>query len=301
MRVLVTGAAGYLGSAIATQLCNTDGIETVVGIDNFYRGNLAALVESTRLPKFRLVEADLLDSYSLRQQLAGVDVAINAAAVTPNPFANPSPQEFEQINHWGVAALAREVQMAGTPRLIHISSGAVYGFTPADNARSGPTEPYGWSKLRGEEHLRRLGEQETSVITLRMGTVYGLNLATRFDTFINRFLKELILGRPVVTFGSGNEVRPVISLENAAQLAVRAATGNLTTGTFDCFEAHVTVNEVLAELAALPNHVQHVSSRYEGPLPSQIMQGTPYPGRDQLSPWEINFTEIVQKIGATEQ
>lgn len=252
MKVLVTGAAGYVGWSAANKLALSDSVEEVVVYDNFSRRNYGLLLtqKSKAYGKLTVRVDDILNSRGLRAAAQGVDCICHLAAMAPSPFADENPHAFDQVNHWGTAEVCYAAEDAGVPRIVYVSSGAVYGFGP--NAFETSSEPipansYGASKLAGEKHVKRLSNSRHTVI-LRSATVYGVNPVARFDTFLNKFALDVVLGRPIQVHGSGEQHRPIVHVEALAETICAAVEGNIDTGVYNVVAENLSLNELIDNL-----------------------------------------------------
>ena len=177
MKVLVTGGAGYIGTELITVLVNNPAVDQVIVYDNLSRPNFNLFL-GLRLQKHHkisFVKGELLDSRALKKNLKGVDVVYHMAAKVTTPFANADAHVYEQVNHWGTAELVYAVEESEVKRFIYTSSTGVYGSSKIPAHEDKPPDPqtfYAVSKLRGEEHVRRLiGKIDTYI--MRCGNVYG--------------------------------------------------------------------------------------------------------------------------------
>ncbi|MEC7241905.1 MAG: NAD-dependent epimerase/dehydratase family protein, partial [Myxococcota bacterium] len=104
MRILVTGGAGYVGTALVEALAKREEVEDVVVYDNLSRSN-PNLFLSEKLPsdKIHFVRGDILDSRRLKRELQGIDVVYHLAARVSTPFADADFHGLDQVNHWGSA------------------------------------------------------------------------------------------------------------------------------------------------------------------------------------------------------
>jgi nucleoside-diphosphate-sugar epimerase len=213
VKVLVTGAAGFIGSSLTDALL-ADGHE-VVGIDGFVdyypraakEQNLARAREN---PRFHLREA-MLQDLDLTQELAGVDRVYHLAAQAGVRASWGRDFEiYTNLNVLGTQRLLEAAVAAGVPRLVYASSSSVYGDTPAlplqEEAACHPVSPYGVTKLAAEHlcHLygRNLG---LPVVSLRYFTVYGPR--QRPDMAFHKFLKAARDGKPISVYGDGLQTR----------------------------------------------------------------------------------------------
>lgn len=153
MRVLVTGGAGYIGSVVVEELIN-DGHEVVV-YDNLNKGHRSAVH-----PQTRFVEADLLDGQRLREALreAKIEAVIHMAADSLVGESVQQPAKYYRNNVVAGLSLLDAMGDTGVKRIVFSSTAATYG-EPAkqpieEDDPTGPTNPYGQTKLAFEEALR---------------------------------------------------------------------------------------------------------------------------------------------------
>jgi UDP-glucuronate 4-epimerase len=210
-RILVTGAAGFIGSHLCESLVSAG--HEVQGFDNFdpfypravKEGNLAALRGQSR---FRFTEGDIV-----RDPLptAGIDAVVHLAA---RPGVQPSlddPGGYMDANVTGTARLFEQARRAGIVRIVFGSSSSVYGeSTPApfaeDAVADGPISPYAASKRAGELVSRVFTHlYGTRIACLRFFTVYGPR--QRPDLAVHRFTARIMAGQPIVMRGDGSSAR----------------------------------------------------------------------------------------------
>ncbi|NNE35183.1 MAG: SDR family oxidoreductase [Rhodothermales bacterium] len=252
MKVLLTGAAGYVGWSAANKLILSDSVDEVVVYDNFSRRNYGLLLtrKTKDYGKLTVRVDDILNSRGLRAAAQGADCACHLAALAPSPFADENPHAFDQVNHWGTAEVCYAAEDVGVPRVVYVSSGAVYGFGSNEFETSSepmPTTSYGASKLAGEKHVQRLSSAHHTVI-LRSATVYGVNPVARFDTFLNKFALDVVLGRPIQVHGSGEQHRPVVHVEALAEIICAAVEGNIDTGVYNVVAENISMNHSIESM-----------------------------------------------------
>jgi len=211
LRVLVTGAAGFIGSHVSEALLARG--DQVVGFDNFdpfYGRDVKErnLEELRRTKGFSFVEGDIV-RHSL--PLDGVAVVVHLAA---RPGVRPSledPASYSETNVTGTVRVFEAVRRAGIRRVVFGSSSSVYGdATPApfseDAVAAQPISPYAASKRAGElmaqafAHLYGL-----QIACLRFFTVYGPR--QRPDLAIHRFTDLISRSEPVRMHGDGSSER----------------------------------------------------------------------------------------------
>ena len=229
-RVLVTGAAGFIGSHLVERLL-CEGHE-VVGVDSFTgyysRGrkerNLSAVVDE---PGFELLEGDLL-SLEPDELLLGMDAVFHLAG---EPGVRRSwGSNFGRYMERNVLTTQRLLEAASgsVARFVYVSSSSVYGGDAggpvAEDHPRRPASPYGMSKLAAEE-LVELYRRERGVpaTVLRYFTVYGPR--QRPEMALARFLFAAKKGRPVDVFGDGEQVRDMTYVLDAVEATVASLEG----------------------------------------------------------------------------
>lgn len=218
MKVVVTGGAGYVGSELVAALSHRNDLSEIVVYDNLSRGS-HGLLTGPRIgsTKVRFAVADVLDSRTLRRELAGASFVFHLAAKVSTPHAIHGHHHFEQVNHWGTAEVVYACEdVAPEALLVYPSTTAVFG--PGVNhtsiaSRPNPESEYARSKLRGESHVLRFGGCGRALV-LRMANVYGLSRSTRFDAVINRFTLDSRLAGRIQIAGDGSQRRTFIHIDD---------------------------------------------------------------------------------------
>jgi UDP-glucuronate 4-epimerase len=212
-RVLVTGAAGFIGSHLVQAL--VDQGDDVVGIDNFdpfypremKERNLAEVGQG----RFDFHELDLLDVPRLRSLLTPETIIVHLAAKAGVRPSLADPVGYARVNVTGTAAVAEAARQAGVSRLVFGSSSSVYGdSTPVpfreDAVAVVPVSPYAATKRAGELLLEAIAPiYRLRVVSLRFFTVYGPR--QRPDLAIHAFTRKMVEGRPLTIFGDGTQAR----------------------------------------------------------------------------------------------
>lgn len=255
MKVLVTGGAGYIGTELVTQLVNNPLVDQVIIYDNLSRPNFNLFL-GLRLQqhkKISFVKGELLDSRALKRHLQGVDVVYHMAARVTTPFANTDAHAYEQVNHWGTAELVYAVEASDVKRFIYTSSTGVYGSSAIPAHEDKPPDPqtfYAVSKLRGEEHVRRLiGKIDTYI--MRCGNAYGYSKSMRFDAVINKFIFEANFNRLVTIHGDGKQSRTFIHIEMIARALNNLLNADLPSDVYNVVDKNLKVLDILDVLKEL--------------------------------------------------
>jgi nucleoside-diphosphate-sugar epimerase len=254
-RVVVTGAAGFIGSHLCDRLL-ADGHE-VVGIDSFTdyysRDRKEANLQAARKhPAFRLVEADIVTA-GLSQPLAGASVVFHEAG---QPGVRPSWgtmfDPYVQANIVATQRLLETLREIPIKRLIFASSSSIYGnaemFPTKETALPRPISPYGMTKLAAE-HLAfvYMNNFDIPVTSLRYFTVYGPR--QRPDMAFTRFMEALVENQEIGIFGDGEQTREFTFVSDAVDGTVKAATADVAGQVINLGGgSRVSVNRVLDTL-----------------------------------------------------
>ena len=255
MKVLVTGGAGYIGTELTNMLIARPDVDQVVVYDNLSRPNFNFFLglKLNNHHKISFVKGELLDSRALKKVLKGVDVVYHLAAKVTTPFANDDAHIYEQINHWGTAELVYAIENSDVKRFIYVSSTGVYGSSniPAhEDKQPDPKSFYAVSKLRGEEHVRRLiGKIDTYI--MRCGNVYGYSKSMRFDAVINKFVFEANFNKLITIQGDGKQSRTFIHIEMLSKALANLLTADLPGDVYNVVDKNLTVLDILDVLKEL--------------------------------------------------
>ncbi|MFN3839667.1 MAG: NAD-dependent epimerase/dehydratase family protein [Cyclobacteriaceae bacterium] len=255
MNLLVTGGAGYIGTELVELLVRNPAVDRIVIFDNLSRNNfnlfLGRRIEGHQ--KIQFIKGELLDSRGLKHALKGIDVVYHLAARVTTPFANSDAHLYEQVNHWGTAELVYAVEESKVKRFIYISSAGVYGSSeqPLDETVApNPKTFYAISKLRGEEHVRRLAEHLDTYI-FRCANVYGFSRSMRFDAVINKFVFEANFIKRVTIHGDGSQCRSFIHIDQLARALANVLDTRLPGGTYNLVERTCSIMDIVDVLKQL--------------------------------------------------
>lgn len=249
MKVLVTGGAGYIGTELIGLLVSDERVKEVVVYDNLSRlnHNLFLGLKLKNHAKLSFVKGELLDSRGLRKILKGVDVVYHLAAKVTTPFANDDAHSYEQVNHWGTAELVYAVEESDVRKFIYTSSTGVYGSSHDavdEQTAPSPKTPYAISKMRGEDHVRRLMAKRDTYI-FRCGNVYGYSKSMRFDAVINKFVFESNFYKRITIQGDGKQSRSFIHIDQVAAGLANLLSSRLESGTYNLVERNLRVFDIV--------------------------------------------------------
>jgi len=226
MRILVTGAAGFIGSHLVERLLAQGHV--VLGLDNFdpaydratKEANLSAALCHAR---FRFEEADIVDDALLLETAKKFqpEAIVHLAAKAGVQPSLKDPIAYQRVNVQGTQNVLEAAKAVGVKRFLFASSSSVYGVNPdvpwrEDAAVLRPISPYAATKVAGEllghvySHLYGL-----RFIALRFFTVYGPR--QRPDLAIHKFARLMLEGKPVPLYGDGCASRDYTFIDDIVQ------------------------------------------------------------------------------------
>ncbi|HEX8862678.1 MAG TPA: NAD-dependent epimerase/dehydratase family protein [Actinomycetes bacterium] len=230
MRTLVTGGAGFIGSALVDRLVH-EGHDVVV-VDDLSTGRLENLADAFNSGRVQLVQADLAGD-ELPAAMAGArpEVVHHLGAQIDVRRSVAEPALDATVNVVGTIRVARAALEAGCRRLVFASSGGtVYGEPdPADlpiDERYPPrvTNPYGVSKRAAEDYLASLAALDgLEPVSLRLGNVYGPRQDPHGEAgVVAIFCSRLLSDEPVTVFGDGLQTRDYVFVDDVVEAFVAA-------------------------------------------------------------------------------
>jgi UDP-glucose 4-epimerase len=224
MRFLVTGAAGFLGSALANRLARNG--QSVRGLDDCSTGDPSILS-----PEVHFTRGDINDRPKLWTLLQDVDCVFHLAARVLVPESVLYPREYNMVNVGGTVTLMEAMRDVGVRRVVFISSGAIYGEQNeqplTEEMRPNPSTPYAVSKLAAEYYVRTLGSfSKTETVCLRVFNAYGpgQHLPPVHAPVIPNLLRQARLNGTIVVHGDGSQTRDYVYVDDVVNAMVAAAT-----------------------------------------------------------------------------
>ena len=224
MNFLVTGAAGFLGSALANRLAREG--HQVRGLDDLSAGDPARLE-----PNVLFTRGDVANRPKLWTLLQDVDCVYHLAARVSVPESIIYPREYNMVNVGGTVSVMEAMRDVGVKRVVLISSGAVYGnqdiqpFT--EQTPPEPASPYAVSKLSAEFYVRTIGALwGIETVVLRVFNAYGPGqpLPAAHPPVIPHFLRQTARGGTLVIHGNGSQSRDFVYLDDVVEAMVASAT-----------------------------------------------------------------------------
>jgi UDP-glucose 4-epimerase len=269
MNVLVTGGAGYIGTELIYTLGEMSEVDNIVVYDNLSRGNYNLFIGHKVVPnKVKFIQGEILDSRKLRNALKNIDIVFHLAAKVTTPFANTDGHIYEQTNHWGTAELTYALEESNVKQLIFLSSTGIYGNRTAvanENSQSQPDSFYSISKLRAEQHVKRLSDKMKTII-IRLGNVYGYSKSMRFDAVINRFMFDAHFTNRITINGSGSQHRSFIHIDKTTNVLSQLLKVDVPAGTYNLIDKTLSILDIVEVMKVIYDDLESffINQNYTG-------------------------------------
>jgi len=253
---LVTGGAGFIGSAIADRLVR-DG-RAVRVLDDFSTGSEERLVHL--LDDVEIVRGDIRDRDTVDRCLRGVEVVFHEAALPSVARSVEDPLTSHDVNVNGTLTLLDAARRAGVRRLVYAASSSAYGDSAVlpkkESQPAAPLSPYAVGKLTGEYYCRIWWTlYGLSTVSLRYFNVFGPRQDPRseYAAVIPRFVTAALAGQAPKVFGDGEQTRDFTFVENVVDANLLAAEAEGADGglfNIACGE-RISLNRLLREIGEI--------------------------------------------------
>ena len=226
MNFLITGAAGFLGSALANRLAREG--HQVRGMDDLSAGDPQSLS-----PDVLFTRGDVNDRPKLWTLLQDVDCVYHLAARVLVSESVLYPREYNSVNVGGTVSLMEAMRDVGVRRVVFVSSGAVYGDQDEqplyEQDPPNPHSPYAVSKLSAEHYVRTIGNLwAIETVSLRVFNAYGpgQHLPPSHPSVIPNFIRQAVRGGTLVVHSDGRQTRDYVFVDDVVNAMVAAATAD---------------------------------------------------------------------------
>lgn len=263
MKVLVTGAAGFIGSHLVERLLR-EGCQ-VIGLDSFDTYVYDAETKRSNLREigahehFRFVEGDILDEELVASLVRGVDLVAHLAALAGVRPSILAPEKYIRANIQGTLSLLNACRAAGVKRMLYASTSSVYGarspeevpFRESDPCVH-PASPYAASKRAAELFCSNYRDlYGIGIFAVRYFTVYGPR--QRPEMAIHKFTRLIANGRAVTLFGDGSSARDYTYIDDIVDGSWRACQRVLP-GAFEIYNLGGSKTTTLKDLVDKISH-----------------------------------------------
>ena len=214
MRVLVTGSRGYLG-AVLVPLLIAEGHE-VVGLDTdlFEQRDFGSWQNGISFIRKDIRDVQITD-------LAGFEAVLHLGGLSDDSLGVLLPELAYEVNHRASIRLASLAKFAGVSRFVFASSCSIYGNSGeelvTEDSPFQPVSPYGVSKVRVEEDLKKMGDDDFSPTFLSIATAYGVSPRLRLDLVLNNLMALAYTTGRVFIKGDGTPWRPLVHVQDVAR------------------------------------------------------------------------------------
>ena len=222
MNFLITGGAGFLGSALSNRLIRQG--HHVRVLDDLSTGSPDSLD-----PEIHFTRGDINDRPKLWTLLQDIDCVYHLAARVSVPESILFPKDYNHVNVGGTATLMEAIRDAGTKRIVLASSGAIYGDQEKALLRESmlphPGSPYAVSKLSSEWYVRTIGKLAgVETICLRIFNAYGpgQRITAAHPPVIPNFIRQSLQNGTLIFHGDGTQTRDYVYVDDVVNALVSA-------------------------------------------------------------------------------
>lgn len=231
---LVTGAAGFIGSAIVRALLNRG--DQVRGLDDFSTGKWENIANLDGLD-FR--EGSLLNPGDLESACEGIECIFHEAALPSVPKSVAEPLLTNSVNAQGTLNLLLAARQAGVRRVVYAASSSAYGDSEVlpkrEDMPPNPISPYAVQKLTGEYYMKVFASvYGLETVSLRYFNVFGPRQSanSEYSAVLAKFITQMLQDETPTIFGDGEQSRDFTYVDNAveANLLACSAPGKVVSG-----------------------------------------------------------------------
>jgi UDP-glucose 4-epimerase len=255
---LITGAAGFIGSALAHALVEKG--ERVRGVDNFTTGSFDNIRDIAGQVEF--IAADIRDLEAMHRVSKGVDYVLHQAAIPSVPKSVEDPVGSNDTNVTGTVNVLVAARDAGVKRVVYAASSSAYGDAPGLPKREDllpqPLSPYAVAKLAGEHYMRSFySVYGLETVSLRYFNIFGPRQAANspYSGVLAKFITQMLAGEQPIIFGDGEQSRDFTYVDNAVSanlLACAAPADEVAGRVFNiAIGERVSLNEMFKTLKPL--------------------------------------------------
>jgi UDP-glucose 4-epimerase len=249
-KILITGGAGFVGSATADQLLDAGAAEVRV-LDNFVRGNIRNLESAKETGRLVVIEGDIRDADTVDIAMDGVDYVFHQAALRITRCAE-APREAVQVLINGTLNVLESAVHHKIKKVVAASSASVYGdpsYLPMDEGHPFNNRTlYGAGKLANEQMLRAYYEMfKLPYVAFRYFNIYGprMDIDGVYTEVLIRWMDAIEAGQSPKIFGDGSQSMDFVYVEDVARANVAGLVADVTDEVFNVgMGVQTTLNEL---------------------------------------------------------
>lgn len=268
--ILVTGAAGFIGSRLVQSLLEKGYI--VVGFDNLSTGTLENLTIQRQNANFSFILGDVRNKAEVKCAFKNIQVIVHLAAQIDIAASVLNPTETNEINASGTLTLLEGAAKNSIERFVFASSTAVYGdareMPIKENTPLRPLSPYAASKAAGEAYCSAYANcYDLNTVALRFFNVYGAGKEKNsYSGVITKFIQNALRDQPLTIEGDGEQTRDFIHVANVVEaITLAIEQRNLEGEVFNvCTGKPTSINqlaEIVKDLSGKDLQIQHAPRR----------------------------------------
>jgi len=261
MKILVTGAAGFIASHLIEELLE-DKNNSIIGIDNFYSGtkkNLEFLNSIDKNKKFKFIQADVRNFDEICKIIKDYKIVqvYHLAAIASVEKSVQNPLLSNEVNVNGTLNVLEASRLNSVKRVLFSSSAAVYGNESTqpknESSLTCPVSPYGYHKLMSEQYMKLYSNlYSLETVVLRYFNVYGerQSILSDYSGVISIFENKLKKNQVPNIYGDGNQYRDFIYVKDVVKANIIAMNFPNISGEIFCLGTaqKVSINELFCIL-----------------------------------------------------
>ena len=264
MKILVTGADGFIGSHLAEELVRAGHQVKALCIYNSIgsHGWLDTISPEVK-SQMEIVMGDIRDPYHMAQLVKGQDAILHLAALIAIPFSYVAPDMYVQTNIQGTLNLLNAARDAGVSRFIHTSTSEVYGtaqYVPMDEGHvlQGQS-PYSATKIGADMMVKSFYSSfELPTITIRPFNTYGPRMRLNDGRVLPAFIGQALRGEDLTIFGDGSQTRSFCYVDDLIEGIVRLLHSDCPDPVNIGNPDEITIGQFAEEIIALTGTSQKV-------------------------------------------
>lgn len=256
MKVIITGAAGFIGSHLVDQ-CLEQGWE-VIGIDNLANGSMQNLSHLADVHRFTFVLGDINQASQIEHHFIETDYVFHLAGLADIVPSIREPFKYHQANVSGTLSMLELCRKYKIKKILYAASSSCYGQNSvaptSEEAECRPCYPYAMTKYVAEQYVQHWGEvYQLPYISLRLFNVYGTRARSNgtYGAVFKTFLAQKLAGKAYTIVGDGTQLRDFIYVTDVANAFVMAAKSQLK-------------NEIFNIGSGTPKSINHLTDLLKG-------------------------------------
>lgn len=310
MKILITGAAGFIGSQLAYRLWKRG--DVLVLIDNFSYGKEDNLEFSDHSFKNEVIKMDIRDKSGIERLLrdSDIDYIYNIAGIAPLPDCQSDPVEAIDVNVNGFVNLLENGRRYGVKKVIQASTNAMYEnekeFPTKEDDFKQPTLIYPNTKYCAERFAQSYCDTYGMNVTcIRFANVYGphIDCLRKQPPFVAYMIRELYYDRTPIFHSDGNQRRDYVYVDDLVDLALAVQEGD----GFDCVNCSSNTNYSVNEMYAIAEKIMGKSIKPEYASDTHYWEQYPalsegaYRIKEEILNHEINKYSLCDNTHAREK